>query len=97
MTELAVQPNVAIPSPSQVDDVSGAMKEMMLSNGQEFEDLKLPLSVCGGEWKLQIFKFLAIRQHHFLHRPRDIVYLGRRRDCDIRLNCQFCHFENLML
>jgi hypothetical protein len=60
MTELAVQPNAAVPSPPQVDDVSGAMKEMMLSNGQEFpdstgghihvspEDLKLPLSAADG-------------------------------------------------
>jgi hypothetical protein len=48
MTELAVQPNAAVPSPSQVDDVSGAMKEMMLSNGQEFEDSKLPLSAADG-------------------------------------------------
>jgi hypothetical protein len=60
MTELVVQPNAAVPSPSQVDDASGAMKEMMLSNGQEFpdsaeshihvspEDLKLPLSAADG-------------------------------------------------
>jgi hypothetical protein len=60
MTELAVQPNAAVPSPSQVDDASGAMKEMKLSNDQAFpdstgshihvspEDLKLPLSAADG-------------------------------------------------
>ena len=51
MTELAVQPNAAVPSPSQVDDVSGAMKEMKLSNGHIHaspEDLKLPLSAADG-------------------------------------------------
>lgn len=60
MTEVAVQPNAAILSPSQADDVSGAMKEMKLSNGQASpdstashihvspEDLKLPLSAADG-------------------------------------------------
>jgi CRAL/TRIO, N-terminal domain len=60
MTEVAVQPNAEALSPSQADDVSGAMKEMKLSNGQassdsteshihvSSEDLKLPLSAADG-------------------------------------------------
>lgn len=60
MTEVAVQPNAEALSLSQAEDVSGAMKEMKLSNGQASpdsteslshvspEDLKLPLSAADG-------------------------------------------------